>query len=64
MLLNQQAHIDFGRIINEGINVILELDAMADDADKSIVTGTVLVQYFQYLKLHNNGSLGASSQNH
>lgn len=51
MLLNQQAHIDFGRIISDGINVILELDAMADDADKSIVMGTVFAQYFQCLKL-------------
>ena len=51
MLLNQQAHIDFDRIIRSKINIILELDAMADDADKSIVMGTVLAQYFQCLKL-------------
>ena len=51
MLLNQQAHIDFSRIIRDGSNIILELDAIADDSDKSIVMGTVLAQYFQCVKL-------------
>ena len=48
LLLNTSAHIDFGRWSSE--NVVVELDALADDADKAIVMGALLVQYFEYIK--------------
>lgn len=50
LLLNTQEHPDYGQIMG-GCNVI-ELEGLADDADKCLVMGTVLVQYYEYLKLH------------
>ncbi len=47
-LLNTTAHIPFEMWAEE--NVVVELDALADDADKAIVMGALLVQYFQYIK--------------
>ena len=47
-LLNTTKHIDFEDWINQ--NIVVELDALADDADKAIVMGALLVQYFQYIK--------------
>lgn len=48
VLLNTYRHIDFD--LWETQNVVVELDALADDADKAIVMGALLVQYFQYIK--------------
>ena len=48
LLLNTNAHIDFQQWSQE--NVVVELDALADDADKAIVMGALLVQYFEYIK--------------
>ncbi len=50
IILNKNAHMPFGRWLNEKTNVVIELDALADDADKCIVMGTILTQYFQYVK--------------
>ena len=50
ILLNTNAHPDYSQIMN-GCSV-LELEGLADDADKCLVMGTILVQYYQYLKLH------------
>lgn len=49
-LLNVRKHPDYARIM-EGRSMI-ELEGLADDADKCLVMGTVLVQYYQYLKGH------------
>ena len=50
LLLNTKEHPDYGKLM-DGCNII-ELEGLADDADKCLVMGTVLVQYFEYLKLH------------
>lgn len=50
VLLNTTSHPDYS-IFLSGRNVI-ELEGLADDADKCLVMGTILVQYFQYLKLN------------
>lgn len=50
ILLNEPAHISFDEWLEKGVNVVIELDALADDADKCIVMGTILTQYFQYVK--------------
>jgi len=50
ILLNTTTHPDYSEIMN-GYSVI-ELEGLADDADKCLVMGTILVQYYQYLKLH------------
>lgn len=48
MLLNTSKHIRFEQWENQ--NVVVELDALADDSDKAIVMGAMLVQYFQFIK--------------
>lgn len=50
LLLNTVEHPDYEQIM-QGRSVI-ELEGLADDADKCLVMGTILVQYFEYLKLH------------
>lgn len=50
LLLNTREHPDYGQM-QHGRNVI-ELEGLADDADKCLVMGTVLVQYYEYLKMH------------
>ncbi len=50
LLLNTKEHPDYGKFM-DGCNII-ELEGLADDADKCLVMGTILVQYFEYLKLH------------
>lgn len=52
ILLNTNEHPDYEKLI-KGRNVI-ELDGLADDADKCLVMGTILVQYFESLKLSFN----------
>ncbi len=54
LLLNTVAHPDYSQIMM-GRSVI-ELEGLADDADKCLVMGTILVQYFEYLKLHFSNS--------
>lgn len=49
-LLNTSRHPDYGAIMNG--HTIMELEGLADDADKCLVMGTILVQYYQYLKSH------------
>lgn len=49
-LLNTAKHPDY-RTVMDGRNII-ELEGLADDADKCLVMGTILVQYYQYLKGH------------
>lgn len=50
ILLNTKEHPDYEQLMN-GCNII-ELEGLADDADKCLVMGTILVQYYEYLKLH------------
>lgn len=51
MLLNVPSHPDFSEWEHE--NIVIELDMLSEDADKAIVMGSILLQYFQYLKLKN-----------
>ena len=53
-LLNTTRHPDYGIIMNG--RTIMELEGLADDADKCLVMGTILVQYYQYLKGHFHDS--------
>lgn len=48
LLLNTVEHPDYAQILR-GRSVI-ELEGLADDADKCLVMGTILVQYFEFLK--------------
>lgn len=50
ILLNTKEHPDYEQLM-KGCNII-ELEGLADDADKCLVMGTILVQYYEYLKLH------------
>lgn len=50
ILLNTTEHPDYLSLLQG--HCILELEGLADDADKCLVMGTILVQYYQYLKLH------------
>ena len=47
-LLNTTEHISFDDWSQK--NVVVELEALADDDDKAIVMGTLLIQYFQFMK--------------
>lgn len=49
-LLNTAKYPDY-KAFMEGRNII-ELEGLADDGDKCLVMGTILVQYYQYLKGH------------
>lgn len=53
MLLNVTSHPDFSEWEKE--NIVIELDMLSEDADKAVVMGSVLLQYFQYLKLKSFG---------
>ncbi len=53
-LLNTTRHPDYSAIMNG--RTVMELDGLADDADKCLVMGTILVQYYQYLKSHFHDS--------
>ncbi len=53
-LLNTARHPDYEVIMN-GCTIV-ELEGLADDADKCLVMGTILVQYYQYLKSHFHDS--------
>lgn len=48
VLLNTPDHPDFNSWINT--RHVIELDGLADDADKSVVMGSLIMQYFQCVK--------------
>ena len=48
LLLNTTRHIPVQEWAQK--NVVVELDALADDSDKAIVMGALLIQYFEYVK--------------
>lgn len=50
VLLNTSCHPDYALFLSE--RNVIELEGLADDADKCLVMGTILIQYYQYLKLH------------
>ena len=54
VLLNTSKHPDYKSIMNG--RCIMELEGLADDADKCLVMGTILVQYYQYLKCNFHDS--------
>lgn len=49
LLLNTTESISYENF--ESNKIVISLDALADDADKSIVMGAILAQYYQYLKV-------------
>jgi len=50
ILLNTSTHPNYEKMIS-GRNII-ELEGLADDSDKCLVMGVLLVQYYEYLKHH------------
>lgn len=54
MLLNTSKHLPCNEL-SEG-KVVISLDSLADDADKSIVMGVIIAQYYEYLKTKCIGS--------
>jgi hypothetical protein len=51
MLLNTTRHMPFEELVHS--KVVVSLDSLADDADKSIVMGVIIAQYYQFLKLQS-----------
>ena len=49
MLLNTSAHLPCEEFSKS--KVVISLDSLADDSDKSIVMGIIIAQYYEYLKL-------------
>lgn len=62
MLLDCSAKPRFQQWIDSKTSCIIELDALADDADKAIVMGVILSQYFQCVKVR--GTVTASGLKH
>lgn len=60
ILLNTSEHPDYRRMMN-GCSVI-ELEGLADDSDKCLVMGAVLVQYYEYVKYHFQSMPGGKLQ--
>lgn len=54
MLLNTSKHLPCDEL-SKG-KVVISLDSLADDADKSIVMGVIIAQYYEYLKTKCIGS--------
>ena len=54
MLLNTSRHLPCDEL-SKG-KVVISLDSLADDADKSIVMGVIIAQYYEYLKTKCIGS--------
>lgn len=54
MLLNTSKHLPCEEL-SRG-KVVISLDSLADDADKSIVMGVIIAQYYEYLKTKCIGS--------
>ena len=53
-LLNTTRHLDCDEL--GGGRAVISLDSLADDADKSIIMGVIIAQYFEYLKVKSAGS--------
>ena len=62
ILLNTTEHPDYQSLLKG--HCILELEGLADDADKCLVMGTILIQYYQYLKLHFRGEGSGRNRGH
>lgn len=56
LLLNTAEHPDYEQMMKG--RCVVELDGLADDADKCLVMGTIFVQYFEYLKQNFQSVLG------
>lgn len=54
MLLNTTHHLPCDEL-SKG-RIVISLDSLADDADKSIVMGVIIAQYYEYLKTKCIGS--------
>lgn len=54
MLLNTSKHLSCEELSEK--RVVISLDSLADDADKSIVMGIIIAQYYEYLKSKCVGS--------
>lgn len=54
MLLNTSKHLPCDELSSG--KVVISLDSLADDADKSIVMGVIIAQYYEYLKTKCIGS--------
>lgn len=54
LLLNTTEHPDYGKMMNG--RCVVELEGLADDADKCLVMGTILIQYYEYLKQNFHSS--------
>lgn len=54
MLLNTSSHLPCDEL--SAGKVVISLDSLADDADKSIVMGVIIAQYYEYLKTKCIGS--------
>ena len=54
MLLNTSKHLPCDELSKA--KVVISLDSLADDADKSIVMGVIIAQYYEYLKTKCMGS--------
>ncbi len=52
VLLNTSEHPDYESLMTK--KTVIELEGLADDADKCLVMGTILIQYFECLKLKHN----------
>ncbi len=49
VLFNTEKHPDYQILLSD--RNVIELEGLAEDADKCLVMGTILIQYYQYLKL-------------
>lgn len=54
ILLNTSEHLPCDKLSKD--KVVISLDSLADDADKSIVMGVIIAQYYEYLKTKCIGS--------
>ena len=62
ILLDTGEHPDYGEMIRG--HSVIELEGLADDADKCLVMGTILVQYYQVLKQNFRGNTDAKLLRH
>lgn len=62
ILLNTTAFPNYSDFLNG--HCVIELEGLADDADKCLVMGTILVQYYQYLKQNFKDSEDKKKLNH
>lgn len=62
ILLNTTVHPDYETLMSS--HCVIELEGLADDADKCLVMGAILVQYYQYLKIHFQKENGKQKVQH